>query len=110
MTLGAFVIAALVMIAGCSSKEERIVQVPTPPPQIIVQPAPVIMAAPQKTMTERTTTERSVNDAVDNSPGDTAQDRSSSYHSETTTVTPIAPPVSATTTTTYQKKTYDSNY
>lgn len=117
LTLSAISMAGLLALAGCSSHEE--VQ---PPPQVIVQPAPVVVPsqtvtertttvspAPAPVMTEQTTTQRSVNDSVANSAPDMSQQRTSSYHSETTTVTPAPPPTSETTTTTY-KKTYDSSY
>jgi hypothetical protein len=119
LTLSAISMAGLLALAGCSSHEEvRSVQ---PPPQVIVEPAPVVVPsqtvtektttvspAPAPVLTEQTTTQRSVKDSVDNSGPDVSQQRTSSYHSETTTVTP-APPATSETTTTY-KKTYDSSY
>ena len=118
LILSAISMAGLLALAGCSEREEvRTVQ---PPPQVVVQPAPVVVPSQTVTektttytqpavpvVTERTTTERRLNDAYDNTGPDMTQQRSSSYHSETTTVTP-APPVSETTTT--YKKTYDSGY
>jgi hypothetical protein len=114
LTLGAMSMAGFLTIAGCSSHEEKVSSVP--PPEVVVQPAPVIVAPAPRVMTEKTTTERSVNDTADNSAdatgNNTSQQRSSSYRSETTTVTPAAPqpPVSETTTTTVQKKSYEANY
>ena len=111
LAVGAIRFAGFLAVAGCASREEVTAVQPTP--QVIVQPAPVVMAPPPpRVVTEKTTTERSVNDAVDNAGPDMTQQRSSSYHSETTTVTPAPPPppVDETTTTTYQKKTYQSNY
>jgi hypothetical protein len=117
LTASAIGIVGLLTIAGCSSNKD----VAPVPPQVVVEPAPVVV--PERTVTEKTTTytqpsapvvtqqtttTRSVNDSVDNSGPDVAQQKSSSYHSETTTVTPA--PVDESTTTTYQKKTYESNY
>ena|SRR5208283_4843683 len=120
LTAGAISIVGLLTIAGCSSHEEVAA---VPPPQVIVQPAPVTSQTvtektttvtpapvPAPVVSEQTTTTRSVNDSVDNNGPDVAQQKSSSYHSETTTVTPAPAPVDETTTTTYQKKTYESNY
>jgi hypothetical protein len=119
LTLSAISLAGLLALAGCSEHED--VKTVQPPPQVIVQPAPVVLPSQTVTektttysepappvVTERTTTEKRVNDAYDNSGPDMTQQKSSSYHSETTTVTP-APPTSETTTTTYQKN-YNSPY
>src|SRR5580693_1199316 len=124
LTAGAISIVGLLTIAGCSSHEE--VSAVQPPPQVIVEPAPVASRTvtektttvtpapvPAPVVTEQTTTTRSVNDSSDSSGPDVAQQKTTSYHSESTTVTPApAPaPVDQTTTTTYQKKTYEStNY
>ena len=120
LTLSAISMAGLLALAGCSSHEE--VSSVQPPPQVIVQPAPVVVPsqtvtektttvspAPVPVVTEQTTTQRSVNDSTANSGPDVSQQRTSSYHSETTTVTPAPPPATSETTTTY-KKTYESSY
>jgi hypothetical protein len=72
LTIGAMSLAGFLTIAGCSSHEEKVTS--APPPEVVVQPAPVVVAPAPRVVTEKTTTERSVDDAANtNNAGDASQ-------------------------------------
>jgi hypothetical protein len=105
-------VAAIPFLSGCGSSTEKVKEVssttyvPSPPAEVVVQPAPVV-ALPPTTVT--TTEEKSTSDSSDTGNNAT-QESSSAYHSESSTVTPITKiPVApqTETTTTYQRKTYE---
>jgi hypothetical protein len=62
----------------------------TPPPRVVVNPAPVIVTPPVETTTTSSTTVEKKTDSSssDYSPNEVSHRAESSYHSETSTVSP----------------------
>lgn len=82
----------LLSVVGCGSSTEHVKEttstttyVPEPPRAVVVQPAPVTVVTPPTSVT--TTEEKSDSHSTD-AGNDATQESTSTYHSESTTVTP----------------------
>jgi hypothetical protein len=93
---------ALSFITACSTKEtsRTTTYVPTaeapapvivtPPARVVINPAPVVVAPPEENTTTNSTTVEKKTDSSssDHSPNEANERSESSYHSETSTVSP----------------------
>ena len=112
LAISGFGLIVMSLVNGCSTKETT-TYVPTaevpapvvvsPPPRVVVNPAPVVISPPPRvvvnpapvvvTPDESTTTTTTVEKKTDSSssdydPNETSERSQSSYHSETSTVSP----------------------
>jgi hypothetical protein len=96
-------LTAMLLVIGCTATKEettRTTYVPTaempapvivtPPPRVVVNPAPVVVEPPVETSSTTTTTveKKADSSSSDYNPNETSEQSQSSYHSETSTVSP----------------------
>jgi hypothetical protein len=91
---------ALLIANGCSASKEETTRtyvptaeapapvIVTPPPRVVVNPAPVVVAPQESSTTSTTVEKRAASSSSDYGPDQTSERSQSSYHSETSTVSP----------------------
>jgi hypothetical protein len=104
LTVSGLSLIAMSLAIGCSTTKEETTKtmtyspateapapvVVTPPPRVVVNPAPVVVLPPAETSTTTSTFVEKKTDSSSSeySPNGTSERSQSSYHSETSTVTP----------------------